>query len=92
MSANDEQGGKDRPSVKDQFQRAHSAHLASPALQSIWRNAYGNDYPEEANPTAFYSLAAELAPPTVEQFMRLARGMLADMPQRRYVLAIARLR
>src|SRR5262245_2699092 len=55
MSANDEQVGEDRPSVRDQFQRAHSAHLASPALHRVWRNAYGDDYPEEVNPTAFYS-------------------------------------
>jgi hypothetical protein len=37
-------------------------------------------------------LAADLERPTVDQFMRLARGMLADMPHRRYVSVIARLR
>jgi hypothetical protein len=42
--------------------------------------------------TSEQDLAAELEPSTVEQFMRLARGMLADMPQRRYVSVIARLR
>jgi hypothetical protein len=37
-------------------------------------------------------LAADLERPTVDQFMRLARGMLAEMPRRRYVSVIARLR
>jgi hypothetical protein len=38
-------------------------------------------------------LAADLERPTVDQFMRLlARGMLAEMPHRRYVSVIARLR
>jgi hypothetical protein len=36
-------------------------------------------------------LAAELNPPTVQQFMRLARGIIAEMPQRRYIAMIARL-
>jgi len=35
-------------------------------------------------------LAAELESPLVDQYMRLANGMLADMPARRYVSAIAR--
>jgi SAM-dependent methyltransferase len=38
------------------------------------------------------NLAAELERPIVDQFMRLARGMLSDMPYRRYVSVIARLR
>jgi hypothetical protein len=36
-------------------------------------------------------LADELEPSLVNQHMRLANGMLADMPARRYVSAIARL-
>src|SRR6478672_6257796 len=55
MSAKDEHAREDRTSVRDQFQRAHSAHLDSPTLRRIWRNAYREDYPEEVNPSAFYS-------------------------------------
>jgi SAM-dependent methyltransferase len=55
MSAGDEHVSEHRSSVRDQFQRAHSAHRASPVLVRIWRNAYGEDYPEDVNPTAFYS-------------------------------------
>src|SRR5262245_28291975 len=55
MSDKDEQLGEDRRNVRDHFQRAHSAHLESKALKRIWRNAYGEDYPDEVNPTAFYS-------------------------------------
>jgi SAM-dependent methyltransferase len=35
-------------------------------------------------------LAAELERPTVDRFLGMARGMLAEMPDRRYVSAIAR--
>jgi SAM-dependent methyltransferase len=37
------------------FDRVHSAQLQSQALQDIWRNAYGDEYPAEVNPSAFYA-------------------------------------
>lgn len=37
------------------FDRVHSAQLQSRTLQDIWHNAYGDDYPAEVNPSAFYS-------------------------------------
>jgi hypothetical protein len=63
MSAKGEHMREDRPSVRDQFQRAHSAHLDSPILRRIWHNACGEDYPEEVNPSAFYSRSTFAASP-----------------------------
>ena len=57
------------PSIKEQFQRAHSAHADSPVLQRIWRNAYGEDYPEGVNPSAFYSRST---------LLRLRAGLRTD--------------
>jgi SAM-dependent methyltransferase len=56
-------------SIKEQFQRAHSAHADSPVLQRIWRNAYGEDYPEGVNPSAFYSRST---------LLRLRAGLRTD--------------
>jgi SAM-dependent methyltransferase len=69
MSAKDEHVGEDRPGVRDQFQRAHSAHHTSPVLLRIWRNAYGEDFPEDVNPTAFYSRSV---------LLRLQAGLQID--------------
>jgi hypothetical protein len=44
MSEKDAHLGEVRPSVRDQFERAHSTHLDSQALQRVWRGAYGEDY------------------------------------------------
>jgi len=45
------------------FDRVHSAQLQSQTLQDIWRNAYGDEYPAEVNPSAFYSR------PTLQQLV-----------------------
>lgn len=44
-----------RPSLADNFNRSHAARLRSATLERIYRAAYGDDYPEEANPNAFFS-------------------------------------
>jgi SAM-dependent methyltransferase len=77
MSEKDAHLGEVRPSVRDQFQRAHSAHLESPTLRRVWRNAYGEDYPDEANPTAFYSRSTLLR---LRAGLRMhAGGTIADL-------------
>lgn len=43
-------------SLADIFNRSHVARLKSTTLERIYRAAYGDDYPEEANPNAFFSL------------------------------------
>jgi SAM-dependent methyltransferase len=55
MSEKDEHPGEDRRSIADRFNRAHSARLQSPTLERVWLAAYGQDYPEEVKPNAFYS-------------------------------------
>jgi SAM-dependent methyltransferase len=47
----------DQPDITGEFDRAHSARLASPTLDRIWRQAYGEDYPEAVTPSAFYALS-----------------------------------
>jgi ubiquinone/menaquinone biosynthesis C-methylase UbiE len=37
------------------FDGVHAAQLHSRVLRDIWRKAYGGDYPEQTNPSAFYS-------------------------------------
>lgn len=44
-----------RDAHAEHFDRVHSAQLQSRTLRDIWRNAYGNEYPAEVNPSAFYS-------------------------------------
>lgn len=44
-----------RPSLTDRFNRSHTARLQSVRLESLWRSAYGEDYPAEAQPNAFFS-------------------------------------
>jgi 2-polyprenyl-3-methyl-5-hydroxy-6-metoxy-1,4-benzoquinol methylase len=45
----------DRPSLTDIFNSAHAARLKSPTLESLFRSAYKNEYPEEAQANAFFS-------------------------------------
>jgi SAM-dependent methyltransferase len=47
----------ERPSVASNFNRAHANRLRSPTMERLWRTAYGNDYPAEIKPSAFYSLS-----------------------------------
>src|SRR5262245_49314494 len=44
-----------RPGLVDTFDRSLAARLQSATLEGIYRAAYGDDYPEGANPSAFYS-------------------------------------
>jgi SAM-dependent methyltransferase len=44
------------PSVGQRFDIAFTAAAASPTLQRIWRQAYGGDYPEDADPTSWVTL------------------------------------
>jgi SAM-dependent methyltransferase len=55
MSGKDEHPSEDRSSVAARFNRSHSARLESQTLERIWLTAYGEDYPEEVKPNAFYS-------------------------------------
>jgi SAM-dependent methyltransferase len=41
--------------VAERFDRAHAAQRQSTTLQQVWRHAYGEEYPEEVRPSAFYS-------------------------------------
>jgi ubiquinone/menaquinone biosynthesis C-methylase UbiE len=43
------------PSLIDRFNRSHAARLQSATLERLWRTAYGEDYPAEAQPNAFFS-------------------------------------
>jgi ubiquinone/menaquinone biosynthesis C-methylase UbiE len=43
--------------ITGEFNRSHSARLASPALQRIWRQAYREEYPEAVTPSAFYAFS-----------------------------------
>jgi SAM-dependent methyltransferase len=45
-----------RPSHTDRFNRSHAARLQSITLERLWRTAFGEDYPAEAKPNAFFSL------------------------------------
>jgi ubiquinone/menaquinone biosynthesis C-methylase UbiE len=45
--------GERRGPTGEHFDIFFSAVTRSPTLQSIWREAYGNDYPEEATPSSF---------------------------------------
>lgn len=47
----------DKPDIAGEFDRAHSARLASPTLHRIWRQAYREEYPEAVTPSAFYALS-----------------------------------
>jgi ubiquinone/menaquinone biosynthesis C-methylase UbiE len=55
MSEKGTQSGEERPSIANRFDHAHSAHRRSPTLRRVWREAYGEDYADEVNPSAFYS-------------------------------------
>ena len=69
MSEKDEHPGEDRSGVADRFNRAHSARLGSRTLERVWVNAYGEDYPEEVKPNAFYSRST---------LLRLRTGLRTD--------------
>ncbi len=45
----------DEPTVAERFNRSHRARVQSATLQRVWRDAYGDEYPEEVKPNAFYS-------------------------------------
>jgi len=40
------------------FDRAHRYRLQNRTLERVWQHAYGDDYPAEVMPSAFYSLSA----------------------------------
>ena len=44
-----------RLSLSDRFNRSHTARLQSATLERLYRTAYGDDYPAEAHPNAFFS-------------------------------------
>lgn len=44
-----------RPSLTDRFNRSHAARLQSVTLERLWRTAYGEDYPAEAQPNGHTS-------------------------------------
>jgi SAM-dependent methyltransferase len=44
-----------RPGLSDRFNRSHTARLQSITLERLYRTAYGDDYPAEANLNAFFS-------------------------------------
>lgn len=43
------------PSIARAFDRSHGARLRSAAVDRLYRSAYGDDYPEDTQPNAFYS-------------------------------------
>ena len=47
----------DDPTVAERFNRSHRARIQSPTLQRVWREAYGDEYPDEVRPNAFYALS-----------------------------------
>ena len=46
-----------RAAASEMFDRAHGSRLRSAILERVYRTAFGQDYPEEAQPNAFYSRA-----------------------------------
>ena len=42
-----------RTSIQENFDRSHATHARSATLQRIWRDAYGDEYPEETSPSNF---------------------------------------
>jgi SAM-dependent methyltransferase len=44
-----------RPSIADAFDRSHGGRMQSAIVEQIYRSAFGDDYPETAQPNAFYS-------------------------------------
>ena len=42
-----------RTSIQEKFDRSHAIHARSATLRRIWRDAYGDEYPEEASPNGF---------------------------------------
>lgn len=44
-----------RPSLGGRFNRSHMSRLQSATLERLYRTAYGEDYPAEAQPNAFVS-------------------------------------
>ena len=55
MAEKNEPPREERTTLGERFNRAHSAKLQSPTLKRVWQDAYGEDYPTEVNPSAFYS-------------------------------------
>jgi SAM-dependent methyltransferase len=49
---------KSDDTLADQFDRAHRHRLQNRTLDHVWQLAYGDDYPAEVMPSAFYSLSA----------------------------------
>ena len=47
----------ERADVAAHFDGSHANRLRSPALERLWQGAYGNEYPAEVRPNAFYSLS-----------------------------------
>jgi ubiquinone/menaquinone biosynthesis C-methylase UbiE len=62
------------------FDRAHAARLQNRVLQRVWQLGYGDDYPAEVKPSAFYSrwtlrrLAQSLAPAKGQTLVDLGCG------------------
>jgi 2-polyprenyl-3-methyl-5-hydroxy-6-metoxy-1,4-benzoquinol methylase len=44
-----------RPGTAEAFDRSHSGRMQSATVESIYRVAFGDDYPVDAQPNAFYS-------------------------------------
>jgi len=70
----------EQATLASDFDRAHAARLQNRVLQRIWQLGYGEDYPAEAKPSAFYSrwtlarLAEALAPATGQTLVDLGCG------------------
>lgn len=45
----------DRPGATQGFDRGHRGRMQSATVERIYRAAFGDDYPEDARPSAFYS-------------------------------------
>lgn len=45
----------DRPGATEAFDRSHGGRMKSAAVEGIYRAAFGDDYPADAQPNAFYS-------------------------------------
>jgi ubiquinone/menaquinone biosynthesis C-methylase UbiE len=43
------------PGIADAFDRSHSGRMRSATVERIYRAAFGDDYPQDAQPNAFYS-------------------------------------
>jgi hypothetical protein len=47
--------GSETPSLAEAFDRSHGGRMRSEGVERIYRAAFGDDYPRDAQPNGFYS-------------------------------------